>query len=274
MQIATVKTAIAPLYQTPQIHSTRVDEVLFGMVVTVLEIAGEMAKIRTHYRYEGYTPTDCLFLQQTMTEEWEKAPKRMVQKPYLDVLKEPRVQGEILQSIPRGALLRTETHSTAVCADTWQRVLLFDGTSGYVLPHALSPYVAAKSIPETQLRDAICSSALSYLGTQYRWGGKTPRGIDCSGLTAMAYLLNGVVLYRDAAIKEGFPLHEIAFSAIKPADLLFFPGHVAMYLGDEKFVHSTAYPAASGVCIASLCSADSDYRADLKASLYAVGSIF
>ncbi|MFQ7003409.1 MAG: NlpC/P60 family protein [Ruthenibacterium lactatiformans] len=48
-------------------------------------------------------------------------------------------------------------------------------------------------------------------------------GIDCSGLVSMAFLLNGVMIYWDAAIKPGCALHEISFEAAKPGDLLFFP---------------------------------------------------
>jgi len=115
---------------------------------------------------------------------------------------------------------------------------------------------------------------LSYLGVQYRWGGKTPLGIDCSGLVSMAYLLNGVIIYRDAAIKPGFALHEISFEAAKPGDLLFFPGHVAMYLGEGRFVHSTGHTGTEGVILSSLAEGAPDYRADLKESMTAVASIF
>ncbi|MEG1069180.1 MAG: SH3 domain-containing C40 family peptidase [Ruthenibacterium sp.] len=271
MQIAIVQTDIAPLYQTPHIHTTRIDEVLYGMAVTVLAVVGDMAKIRTSYRYEGYTPTACLCTQETAVTRWQRAPKAWVQKPYLDVLAQPRVQGEILHSVPRGALLQMQE---AELCEGWQTVTLLNGTRGYVQQNALTPTAAAEKLPEDVLRKAVCESALSYLGTQYRWGGKTPLGIDCSGLTSMAYLVNGVALYRDAAIKTGFPLHEIPFANVKPADLWFFSGHVALSLGGGRFVHATAYPATNGVCIASLCSEDSGYRADLKASLYAAGSIF
>ena len=47
------------------------------------------------------------------------------------------------------------------------------------------------SLDETQTRANLIEDARLYLGTSYRWGGKTPYGVDCSGFTAMAYMLNG-----------------------------------------------------------------------------------
>ena len=120
----------------------------------------------------------------------------------------------------------------------------------------------------------ITEAALKYQGTHYRWGGKSPEGIDCSGLCSTAYMLCGVLIYRDASIVEGFPIHEIKLEDIKPADLLFFPGHVAMYLGDGRYIHSTGKSGVDGVTFNSLNPEDPDYREDLKARITQVGSIF
>ena len=75
---------------------------------------------------------------------------------------------------------------------------------------------------EEAFRESIVQTAYSYLGTQYRWGGKTACGIDCSGLAFMSYFRNGILIWRDAAIKEGYPVHEIPIEQAKPGDLLFF----------------------------------------------------
>lgn len=127
---------------------------------------------------------------------------------------------------------------------------------------------------ENLLRRNIVKTALSYLGTQYRWGGKTPCGIDCSGLCSMVYMLNGIIIYRDAMIKEEFPIHEILLENVKPADLLYFPGHVAMYIGNGKYVHATGKNGSDGVVINSLNPDDPDYREDLPKVLKMVGSLF
>ncbi|MCI5927120.1 MAG: C40 family peptidase [Pseudoflavonifractor capillosus] len=99
-------------------------------------------------------------------------------------------------------------------------------------------------------------------------------GIDCSGLCSMAYLLCGVIIWRDAAIREGYPIRPIPRENMRPGDLLFFPGHVAMYLGDGRYIHATARAGDDGVVINSLRPGHADYRVDLAGSLTAVGSIF
>ena len=90
----------------------------------------------------------------------------------------------------------------------------------------------------------------------------------------MAYMLNGIIIYRDAKLMDGFDLHAIPVSEVRPADLLFFPGHVAMYLGQGLFIHSTGHQGTEGCCIASFSPEDKRYREDLARSVQAAGSIF
>ncbi|MCD8074758.1 MAG: serine hydrolase [Lachnospiraceae bacterium] len=127
---------------------------------------------------------------------------------------------------------------------------------------------------EASFRANVVKSARAYLGVQYRWGGKSALGLDCSGLVFMSYLENGVLIYRDAKIMEGYPVKEIPREQLKPGDLLFFPGHVAMYLGEGRYIHSTAYKATPYVTINSLNPADEDYREDLAHGITACGSVF
>ncbi len=90
---------------------------------------------------------------------------------------------------------------------------------------------------------AITSTALEYLGVPYQWGGTTPRGFDCSGLTYYVFLRHGMKLPRVAAdqYRVGAPVDR---SAVRPGDLLFFetitkgPSHVALALDGDNFVHA------------------------------------
>jgi gamma-D-glutamyl-L-lysine dipeptidyl-peptidase len=48
-------------------------------------------------------------------------------------------------------------------------------------------------------RELIIEQALKYFNAPYLWGGRSPMGIDCSGLTQVIYKMAGVVLPRDAS---------------------------------------------------------------------------
>lgn len=144
---------------------------------------------------------------------------------------------------------------------------------------------------EEAFRNHLEATAKEYLGTQYRWGGRSMEGIDCSGLVSMAYMRSGVIAYRDAAIAAGYALERIpvdfveedgqrVFSlenlesgVMKKGDALYFPGHIAMYLGEGKYIHSTAKAGSNGVVINSLRPEDENYRKDLHGSLYAVAGV-
>ena len=144
-------------------------------------------------------------------------------------------------------------------------------TAEKLVPEAVARWYGGS---EDAFRAAVCEQAKKYMSTEYRWGGKSGRGIDCSGLVSSAYMQCGVLIYRDAKIVEGWPMHEVAFENKKPGDALFFPGHVALYLGEGRYIHSTGAAVSGGVVINSLEPSDPLYREDLVKCLYAVGSVF
>ena len=229
-----------------------------------------------------------------------------------DVLSLPKVQGVRMLELERGCLLcrLPEPPEEAEAHTGWAKVALLDGRTGYVRDVALEPVrfemtavfsqreglafdealaearkiTAGELVPqvlqawydgsEEAFRDAVCAQAKKYLGTEYRWGGKSGRGIDCSGLVSSAYMQCGVLIYRDARIVEGWPMHQIPFADKKRGDALYFPGHIALYLGEGRYIHSTGASVSGGVVINSLDPADPLYREDLVKSLYAVGSVF
>ena len=181
---------------------------LYGMVVDILEEAAPgWVKVRTHYRYEGYAPKEQLIVGDEAARAWEALPKRVVRnKNCCDALSIPKVQGCILQSVTRGAVLGVGGEAE----NGWQKVVLADGREGFVQASILGTHFTAPCCEdEAGLRRAIAEAALLYRGTHYRWGGKSPLGIDCSGLASMAYMLCGICIYRDADIVEGFPIHAI-----------------------------------------------------------------
>lgn len=270
---AIVISSVCPLYSKPSRQSTVEDEALFGMVVELLgSPAPGWQRVRTHYRYEGIVSEEDLLMDDAAAREWEKLPKKMVRnKNFCDVLSEPKVQGWILATVPRGGVLLTAGEAEK----GWLPVRLPDGRTGFA-PEGILTDDPTQPLSEDEdtLRRALVDAAMLYQGTHYRWGGKSPLGIDCSGLVSMAYMLCGILIYRDADIREDFPIKEITLEEVKPGDLLFFPGHVAMYIGAGRYCHSTAKHGDNGFTVNSLIPSDPDYRDDLRHNITQVGTYF
>ena len=265
MNTQLVCTAAAPLTHTPEHGAVLQDEVLYGMTIAVLEKKSGWIYIETPYRYRGYLPADCAVSA--------NYPANLtVSAPFCDLLNEPRVDSALNLSVPRGSLLL----SCGMEQDGWLAVRQIDSNrTCYVKADRVTPRAPYPETPdEAVFRKKVIRTAYAYLGAPYRWGGKTMAGIDCSGFCSMCYLLNGVVIYRDARIESGFPVHSVPIEHAKAGDLLYFPGHIALYLGEGRFLHATARSGDDGVVTASLNPSDPDFRADLAASLLAAGSIF
>lgn len=264
-----IRLPSAFLRKGPEERAEVSDEVFHGMEV---EIKGENRGwflVETEYRYRGYLSRDALRRCAWFVRTWEQPGKHQITSAFCDVLEGPSFQSRILATLPRGSRLLPEGRAE----DGWQGVLLADGRRGAVRAGQLSPLPEGR-LREDAFRRRVVERAMSYLGAPYRWGGKSPQGIDCSGLCSMAYLMCGVTIFRDSALKEGFPVQKIPLENAGPGDLLYFPGHIAMYLGEGRYIHSTGRPGSDGVVLNSLDPASPDYREDLAQSLYTAGSIF
>lgn len=96
-------------------------------------------------------------------------------------------------------------------------------------------------------RADVVVQALSLLGTPYRFGGSSPElGFDCSGLVrhVFASVLNRDLPRRSEEI-SGVG-HPVSRAELQPGDLVFFDtlkrafSHVAIYIGEGRFVHAPA----------------------------------
>lgn len=100
--------------------------------------------------------------------------------------------------------------------------------------------------------------AADWIGTPYRYGGTTKKGVDCSGLTSAIYRkVYGKKLSRSSEEQRDRDCKRVLKRNLNEGDLVFFhngkkkrkASHVGIYLKDGKFVHAST---SVGVVVSSL----------------------
>ncbi|TVZ28488.1 SH3 domain-containing protein [Gillisia sp. Hel_I_86] len=215
MQYGICNLSIVPVRIQPADASEMVTQLLYGEYFKVLEERGKWSRIRIAFdSYEGWIDNrQFIKVEESVYFDLSSETRRYS----ADLIEFLTDESESLTTIPLGSVL----NSNEPLKNT------FDGSS----------------ISGTKEKTNLVKTALLYLNAPYMWGGKTPFGIDCSGLTQMVYMLNGHSLLRDASQQatQGEALSFIEES--EPGDLAFFDNsegtitHVGIIMHDNYIIH-------------------------------------
>ena len=138
--------------------------------------------------------------------------------------------------------------------DNWYTIE-YNGTVGYISADYVREYVPAAS---SSIGDQAAQLALSFLGVPYVYGGASPIGFDCSGLTLYVFKQFGYSLSHSASAQWHNSGVYVERSELQPGDLIMFNdpsrnagkacSHVGIYIGNNEFVHASS-SSSGGRCV-------------------------
>lgn len=125
------------------------------------------------------------------------------------------------------------------------KVHVYPSASGYSM--AVKHWYV-KDVPQETDGEKIVEAAKSQVGSKYRYGaaGPSARGYDCSGLVQYAVKkATGRTLPHSSAAQKNSG-RQISASDARAGDLLYVPGHIAVYSGGGRVIEA-ATPATGVV---------------------------
>jgi gamma-D-glutamyl-L-lysine dipeptidyl-peptidase len=210
-----------PVRESPSHKSEMTSQILFGERFGIVDSVVNWLKVVTLFdSFTGWIDGS-----QAITQEWNPADKGIITGMVTECIRPDKTTVTLM---PGSEIFNPDLSSgTFKCLDEEWR-LSGEPYTQYLL--------SAGNIPDT---------AKQFLNVPYLWGGRTPGGIDCSGLVQIVYKIHGIQLPRNSYEQAECGKSVNFIEEALPGDLLFFSGeaetisHVAILYSPGKVIHSS-----------------------------------
>ena len=285
VELSGIYMRIAPDYE-----SALETQELMGTVVEIVGEKGYWREIVSPQPYRAWcTEKGLVEMTEEELEIYKAAPKCIFAELYGHVYEKPSAKAATVCDLVGGDVLRLVGKAGSQNKKAgqsrkggWTAIMLPSGKTGWVRSSQLRDHEGfvsiakgegnAESISVRQM-EKIIATAFKLKGVPYLWGGMTPKGVDCSGLVRWSFLMNGILLPRNASqmihCGDEVPLSgsygSFCIDCLQRGDLVFFgtPAsegakqrvtHVGIYIGGGRIIHSSHM-----VRVNSLVPAEADY---------------
>jgi hypothetical protein len=202
-----VRVSAANMRGEPEESSELVSQATMGSVVKVLKENSGWYYVQTSDKYLGWMKDESFVrCAKSEVDAWVATRKVIVLSTYETVRQDARARSYPVCDLVAGSLLKNSGSAGA-----WTTVELPDGRKGYVPSGSVTDYESWKENTKPT-SDGVEKTARSLLGIPYLWGEKFQN------------LRKGDLLFFGRKAREN-----------APAEIL----HVALYLKDRSFIHSS-----------------------------------
>lgn len=245
-EYAVVNLSVCNLRTAPDFSSEMTTQALLGMPMRVLQQDGWW-RVQCPDGYIAWVhPVGIYRMNEQQLAEWNKAEKAVVTAHFGMVYSQPDERSQVVSDIVAGDRL-----ILVGSKGRFLEVRFPDDRLGYVL----KTNAVSESKWRTNLDNnpqSVIATAFTMMGFPYLWAGTSSKGVDCSGFVRTVLYMHDIIIPRDASqmayVGERIDIAP-DFSNLLPGDLVFFGSkatdktkervsHVAIYIGDKRFIHS------------------------------------
>lgn len=246
--MAFVNVSVANLRSRPAESAELASQALLGMPLKIYDKKGGWLRAQSPDGYIGWVSGSTVSrFTESQVDSLNKLPKVLYTKGYGFAFASPNENAQTVSDLTWGNTL------TLVAEKKKFYEVRFPDNRTAFIPKSdavkFDYWLNAISLTE----NSLVETSKKMMGLPYLWGGTSWKGVDCSGFTRTIYLMNGVLLPRDASqqVHVGEPINtSVDYNNLQPGDLLFFGSpqsktvkervvHVGMWIGDMQFIHSS-----------------------------------
>lgn len=229
MSFGIADLSIIPMRREQSERSEMVSQILFGELFEILEMEEKWVYVRlVHDDYQGWVDRKMVMLvSDEYARKYQEEPPILATEVFNIVLKDGDYGNKLIVSGSVFPFFDATTRKMQIGEDTYTLVSKM------------------KDVGIDSLRDLIIGYALMYYNTPYLWGGRSPYGIDCSGLSQMVYRMAGIDLPRDASQQVVAGQDYSFIEEAMPGDLAFFGDdtgaitHVGIIWEQNRIIHAS-----------------------------------